>query len=258
MKIKIYNQNQLGFFSVYPSNVNIDTPQENVLRQNGYEMHQLFLISEGSGILEIEGKTYSLDKNDFLYLASGIPHSYYGITDDFCTSYLGFFGDGFDGIKKYYNLKNYGVYKNKNRGSFETSLKNLFETFDTADEVSSLCAQTLSCIVAFFDEACRVESEPIETVYKYLEENYSKPLTLDDILSVYPYSKAKLCRDFKDRYKQTIFQAVTDIRLRHAHRLIRSFPHLRLTKIASSCGFSDISYFCKMYRRKYGHSPKGR
>ena len=63
-------------------------------------------------------------------------------------------------------------------------------------------------------------------------------------------------RDFKQKYKITIFEMLTRIRLSHARNMINSNPHLKLTSIAASCGFNDVSYFCKMYKRLYDCSPK--
>ena len=256
MKIRIYEKGELDFFPFYAYTSNFNAFQPKTSRSDGYEMPQIFLVNSGSGMLNIMGKSYSLEKNDFFYIDKNVPHEYHGNGDDFKTSNLSFISSSFEGVKNYYGLKEYGVYKNKNRGSFETSVKNLFEVFDNTREISTLCSLTFSTIISFFDEACKKEYEPIETVYKHLEENYSKMLTLDDILLVYPHSKAKLCRDFKEKYSMTIFEALTTIRLRHAKQLITNFPHISLNVIASSCGFNDVSYFCKMYKRKYNSTPK--
>ncbi len=256
MKSAIYNKNQLGFFPLYPYTADVNSLQPHINRKNGYSEHQLFLVADGSCILKVENDSFALGKNDLFYLASNVPHEYYGTDPNFKTTYISFNGDGFDGIKNYYNLKNYGVYKNKNKASFEECVNNLFNIFDTVHEVSSLCSLTFSAVIAFFDEACRKEYSFIEQVYHYIKENYSKNITLDDILTVYPYSKSKLCREFKEKYNLTVFEAVTKIRLGHARRILKAFPNLTLSKVALMCGFNDVSYFCRMYKRIYHSSPK--
>lgn len=256
MKLKIYKKDELLFFPLYISTIDFNSPQEAITRAFGYEMPQIFLVNSGEGVLNIDGKTYILEKDDLFYIEKNVPHEYYGTTTSFSTSYISFSGLGFDGIKKYYKLKSYGVYKNKNRGLFEASVRNLFEVFDTTYELSALCSLCFSLVVTFFDEACKKEFSHIELVHKYIEENYSKMITLDDILSVYPFSKAKLCREFKEKYDATIFEELTAIRLRNARYLIKNFPHFSLNKIALSCGFNDVSYFCKMYKRMFKTTPK--
>lgn len=256
MKIRIYEKNQLLFFPIYALTIDYNNMQGAVTRDNGYENPQIFLVNSGEGVLNIDNKSFTLSEGDLFFINENTPHSYFGTNEAFNTSYISFTGAGFDGIKKYYNLTDYGVYKNKNRGSFEASVKHLYKVYDTTHELSALSSMAFSSVISFFDEACLKESTPIESVYKYIEENYHKAISLDDILSVYPYSKAKLCREFKNVYNETIFEKITSVRLEHAHYMLKNFPHMTLREIAFSCGFNDVSYFCKMYKRAYAKAPK--
>ena len=256
MKTKIYNKGQMSFFPLYLTTIGNRCEQPRTKRNNGYERHQIFLVSSGSGVLNIGGQQIVLNKNDLFYIAAHVPHEYYGVDDIFETTYISFCGDGFEKIQKYYGLGDFGVYKNKNSGPFKSAVENLYEIIDTIHETSTLCALIFSIVISYFDEACKKGYSPIEKVYNFLEENYSKMITLEDILTVYPYSKTKLCRDFKQKYKITIFDMLTRIRLNHARDMINLNPHIKLKNIALSCGFNDISYFCKMYKRLYDCSPK--
>ncbi|MBQ4145052.1 MAG: helix-turn-helix transcriptional regulator [Clostridia bacterium] len=257
MKAKTYSDEQLFFFPLYLTTIGIKFDEViKIKRINGYEKHQIFMVDSGNGILNIGGQTFNLEKNDLFYIAANIPHEYYGNGKGFKTTYISFCGDGFEKIRKYYNLDDYGVYKNKNSGLFKSSVENLYEKLETIHELSALCSKTFSIVISYFDEVCKKEQSPIEKVYNYIEENYSKTITLEDILSVYPHSKTKLCNDFKEKYKATIFEMLTNIRLRHAHNMINSNPYITLKNVAISCGFNDVSYFCKMYKRFYNHSPK--
>ena len=257
MKIKMYNDAQLSFFPIYVATIDIKFRQDKITRPEGYKMHQIFLVHGGIGVLNIGGKSFEICENDLFYIAADVPHEYYGYDKNFMTSYISFCGSGFDNIRKYFSLGSYGVYKNKNRGGFKASVENLYEVFDTVHDLSVLCSLAFSTVIAYFDEVCKKEYSPIETVRNYIEENYSKMITLDDILTVYPYSKSKLCREFKEMYNQTIFDMLIGIRLRHAKYMINANPRFNLKDISASCGFNDISYFCKMYKRHYGCSPKG-
>ncbi len=256
MKTKTYNKEQLSFFPFYLTTVGIRFKQCRMKRINGYEHHQIFLVDSGSGILKIGGQSFCIEKNDLFYIAANIPHEYYGNDDNFKTTYISFCGDGYEKIKKYYNLGNFGVYKNKNSGLFKSSAENLYDVADTIHELSTLCSLTFSTIISYFDEACKKVYSPVEKVYNYIEENYSKMITLEDILTIYPYSKTKLCHDFKEKYNETIFETLINIRLCHAKNMINANPHISLKNVSQACGFNDISYFCKMYKRLYNCSPK--
>lgn len=258
MKTKIYDNSQLSFFPLYLTTIGLDFAQHKVTRPTGYEKHQIFLVCSGSGVLNIGGQSHIISKNDLFYIASDIPHEYYGTDADFKTTYISFCGDGFEKLQKYYSLGDFGVYRNKNSVLFKSYAEKLYASVDTIHELSTLCSLTFSAVIAYFDEACKKDYSPIEKVYNYIEANYSKMITLEDILIIYPYSKTKLCRDFKEKYNVTIFEMLTSIRLRHAQNMINANPHIKLQKIALSCGFNDISYFCRMYKRFYGCSPKAK
>lgn len=255
MKIRLYNKKQLELFPVFLSTVAIDRLQEKIVRPDGFKTHQLFVISKGCGILKINDKTYNLSANDFFYIEKDFPHEYYGTDENFSTSFISFSGVGFEGIKKHYKLNSYGVYSEKNKGTFASVISNLYTNIEK-QELPILCAETYLAIISFFEEACKKEYDEIEIVHRFIMSNYAKPLNLEDILSFYPHSKSKLCHNFKEKYNCTIFDFITRTRLKHAKSLISTHPNLKLKEIASSCGFNDISYFCKMYKKYYGKSPK--
>lgn len=255
MKAKVYEKT-LPPLPIYPSTASVGLNQIGISRSEGYPFDEIFVVKSGSGILNIEGKSYTLQENDMFYLHANVPHEYYPIEGEFVTEFLSFFGSSVDIIRNYYNLENYGVYKQKSSGSFKSELLKLFNNFDSVHEASTLSEMTYSAVIAFFDEACRKDYTPIEKVHSFLNANYAKPISLDDILSFYPYSRTKLCTDYKKEYGVTLFDALTTIRLNHAQLILRSKPYLQLKNIAEASGFGDVSYFCKIYKKKYGHSPK--
>ena len=137
-------------------------------------------------------------------------------------------------------------------------MHNLYDKLDEVHETPILCSLTYVAVITFFEEAFKKQISPIEEVYYYLESNYHKNISLEDILSFYPFSKAKLCRSFKEQYHVTIFEKLLSVRLHHAHHMLESNNHLSLKTISSSCGFNDTSYFCKMYKKTFNKSPKSK
>lgn len=256
MRIRTYQESELDYFPIYASTSNVNFVQASINRPDGYNIHQVFMVNNGCGVLKIDNTEFYLEENDLFYISSETPHAYYPIDDNFSTSYLSFFGEGFDKIKEYYSIADYGVYPKKAKGDFLNSLQNLYEKMDGAHETSTLCALTFTAVICFFEEAFKKQTTNIENVNNYLESNFQKNISLDDILGFYPYSKAKLCRDFKKTYNTTIFDKLLSVRLRHAHEMLISNNNLKLKDIAPACGFNDISYFCKMYKKMYSVSPK--
>ncbi|MFB9262813.1 AraC family transcriptional regulator [Bradyrhizobium erythrophlei] len=56
---------------------------------------------------------------------------------------------------------------------------------------------------------------------------------------------------------KTLAERVLDLRLEKAHAMLsnRGHDHLKIGEIALSCGFNEVSYFNRCFRRRYGLSP---
>ena len=48
MRIKLYDEEQLIYFPLYPFTIDINYPQEKVVRPDGYTNHQIFTVSNGN------------------------------------------------------------------------------------------------------------------------------------------------------------------------------------------------------------------
>ncbi len=59
---------------------------------------------------------------------------------------------------------------------------------------------------------------------------------------------------FKKVYGNTIKQTLSDYRLKEAQKLLRR-SNLKIIDIAAECGYSDIFYFSKRYKAKFGYPP---
>ena len=88
MKIRFYSADEQGHFPIYLSTVDINHIQEKISRPNGYEMHQLFLVSSGKGIIEIDGHKTVISANDMFFIPQNYPHKYYGTSDEFKTTFI--------------------------------------------------------------------------------------------------------------------------------------------------------------------------
>lgn len=165
-------------------------------------------------------------------------------------------GDLCDRIFKYYEIGDSGIYLGKGTGMFEMEVKKLYEESRRITGSGILSAYAHKTAAVFFEEALAEESTPIEQVKSFIEINYNKPLNLNDITEIYPYSKAKLCRDFLKKYGMTIFEMITKIRLEHAEMMLKRDPQIGLKTVSERNGYNDVSYFCRMYKHYFGRSAK--
>ena len=147
-------------------------------------------------------------KGDMFFIPKSIAHECQGYKDDFVTCFMGFDGDGCSKLFEYFNTPNAGFCMGKITPLIYLQFKEIYKVITSCDE-AKLCAKAYSFAYSFvvdsFEEALKKDISPLDSVLNYMEKNYAKPLTLDDIISLYPYSKSKLCKDFYKENSMTVF-----------------------------------------------------
>lgn len=88
----------------------------------------------------------------------------------------------------------------------------------------------------------------------YIAASYSQPLTLDMMASVACLSPNHFLRTFKQLFHQTPHQYLTQQRLRHAQKLLRTTEQ-SVTTICLAVGFESVGSFSWLFRRQIGCSP---
>lgn len=98
-----------------------------------------------------------------------------------------------------------------------------------------------------------VTVERIKSVVRYIRQHVADELTLDEIAASAGVSKYHLAREFKRFSGQTVFEHINAIRCKEAKRLIES--GMSVSAAALSCGFENMSYFSRTYKKYTGTLP---
>lgn len=80
-------------------------------------------------------------------------------------------------------------------------------------------------------------------------------LTLGDVAQLSGRSPARLNRDFQRQFGTSPKQYLIDARLERAHALLLE-SGMSVTEIANDVGYGNVSHFIKMFKGKYGKTPK--
>ena len=96
--------------------------------------------------------------------------------------------------------------------------------------------------------------EKMKTILKYVEEHYAGHITIDDMAALTYYSKSHFMKFFKAHMGVGFIEYLNDYRLTMSERLLRS-SDAPVIEIAELSGFDNLSYFNRIFKRKYGQSP---
>lgn len=108
--------------------------------------------------------------------------------------------------------------------------------------------------VSAWESANRIDpSKTVEKVKSFVEQNYSNEISLLDIAKDAGMTTSYLCRLFKRELGTTINAYLTTVRIEHSKDFLRT--DMPISDIAKQCGFSDQSYFTKVFRQTEGQTP---
>jgi len=98
-------------------------------------------------------------------------------------------------------------------------------------------------------------SRRIEKTLEYMNQNFDKPITLNEVARLANMSDAAFSRFFKQRTGNTFIDSLTEIRLGHASRMLIDTTQ-SVAEIAYHCGFNNISNFNRIFKKKKSCTPK--
>lgn len=91
-------------------------------------------------------------------------------------------------------------------------------------------------------------------VMRYIEDNFNRELSLDELAREADMSPSHLTRQFKMTTGMAPVEYCRSFRIAKSGELLKS-PGATVTEVASAMGFSDISVFSRQFKQVTGMSP---
>jgi AraC-like DNA-binding protein len=88
----------------------------------------------------------------------------------------------------------------------------------------------------------------------YLQQEYAKPVTMQEMQKISGFSPSYLCIQFRRIIGHSPGEYLNTIRLSHALRLMRE-TNLRISEVSYQVGFNSPNYFSRICRQKFGVPP---
>lgn len=247
-----------------------------------HEEMEITLITTGSGQHKIDLKPFNVEEGDIIIVKPFALHSIEQINNNKMTwdtmvfnlnmlnsaltdgCLIKYFAPLFNNenelpmiIKKdssgydeiYSTIKKiFYCYKEKSYG-FELELKSLFfHLFYTIYSNKLVKEKKVSSI-------SKETSIKIKSILQFIHKNYNKDLSISEIASTCNFSEYHFMRFFKKYIGMTCIEYINNYRLEIASSLL-SKSEKSILDISFEVGFNSVSYFNKVFKKKYSITPK--
>ncbi len=135
---------------------------------------------------------------------------------------------------------------------FATEINRL-NTRDALDGLMSSMIREYCMLVK--NRAMKGYSTITRQIVSYIDFHYTEELSLTYFAKMFNLSKAYLSDLFRRETGTTLTDFIHQVRLRRAIALLNTST-LPITAIATACGYNDINYFIRRFKKAYGLSPK--
>lgn len=108
---------------------------------------------------------------------------------------------------------------------------------------------------SFSNDSLSYNSRRIVKAFEYLQSNYDKNITLDEISKLVGMTEVSFSRFIKKRTGKTFIDSLNEIRIGHASRLLIDTTHT-IAEISYQTGFNNLSYFNRIFKARNHATPK--
>lgn len=230
---------------------------------------EMIRVTDGNLNVWLNNNTYTAKQNDIVFVN---PDSVHAATADKCTYECVVFdishlSAAFDGCRYFFDGLLDGEYRISEyipcgSSAISESVNNVFEAmkrkssgckFKITGEIYKMFGEIIdlrlySHMGGKSDITADKNVLKLKNALIYMRGNYELPLTLDDMAHAAGMSSKYFCAFFKQMTRKTPLEYLNTYRIeKAARRLIQSEESV--TDIAYGCGFNDLSYFIKTFKK---------
>ncbi len=208
------------------------------LTMNG-EKH---IATQGAIIMQRQGDSYKLTT-----LSEGgveyIVISYYVTPEE---EFLGHMPD------RLFYSEHFGRY----RHAFENATRLFTSTGVCNKTLLRALVQEILCNIMdeHYSMLLYTQRDLIEYAKRYMEQYFNSPLSVENIASVVGLSPSYLRTLFRKSENESPNHYLNRIRIRHAEEMLNS-KMFTISEIASACGFQNVYYFSRVFKKFTGFPP---
>lgn len=249
----------------------VDSPNDFAMNEpHSHEYYELYFLFDGTRNFFIDDKMFVVNKNTFIVVPPFSMHKteggpYVRININVAPSLLS--QEQNEILRKFASkiaINLHGKYLNlikdllfegarvqsmnlKNKNEYLLSILKTIILFLSIENFNSITA------VGVAGSIKNATPEVLKIIY-YINNNFSKKITLKSLCNEFFLSKVSLCKKFKEVMNCSIMEYVLRLRLNIAKSLLRDSTKT-IEEISAECGFSSANYFGLIFKKEVGLSP---
>ena len=121
-------------------------------------------------------------------------------------------------------------------------------------KVMELLFNVMDCSKNIFRQMLQLRQPVKVDVHRVVEENYTSPITLEELAYLSGRSLSSFKRDFQSIYGETPAKWIREKRLSKARQMLQS-SRMSVADVAYSLGFENPTHFSRIFKERFGSSP---
>lgn len=235
---------------------------------HSHHFSEIFFVLKGNSVFHIDNQLVSVAPNDLMVINPHIEHTEQTLSDTpaeyivLGIEGLAFsFPDAEDESAKGYHLYSCGP----DGAKFIQLARIMMREFqEKKPDYETVCNGLLQVLLVYISRRQNLSmisnstfrlSKECALAKRYIDMNYSKPITLDELAAVSNINKYYLVHSFTEYMGQSPINYLNEKRLEASKELLTS-SNLSIAQVASSAGFSSQSYFSQIFKKKTGITPQ--
>lgn len=124
----------------------------------------------------------------------------------------------------------------------------LLDIMANAEEIELLSS------LGFIESYSQEDGERMNDIYKYIMNNFTSKIDLDEVAAAAHMSPTGFCRYFKKRTNKTFTKFLNEIRIGYACKLLIQGEY-NIIRICYEAGFNNLSNFNEQFKKITGYTP---
>ena len=247
-----------------------------VMETDSWDFQKLALIIKGAGFLEVGETQIPLGENQLVYVPASLPHRFADDSSNPMTLVMScfyddmFVGGNFAGEaladfqKAFQAAAPFNLSDNFTRVEVMDKFRRmLFEQIHRRQNCRAVIWCELLELLVFltrtYHETQKLQAESAGSrafagSVRYLENNFYKPIKIEQLAAIANMSYRRFTEHFKKTTDKTVIERLAELRIEYAKKLMAETENVLYAAFES--GFGDITHFYRIFKRVTGKTPK--